>query len=362
MARKLRTLGLALVVCGTLALLDAGSALASEPIVGRWSQFGGVVEYFATSPTTFEARVIEPNNLSCNDRDPGIKLSGSGAHYTGTIRYYFTGSCEFAGDGTLDITLGADGNTGHLIARGPGGGSRTEDTIRRVAIALQGSGSELPGIVYGRLLDLQLRYRALSRRHLRSLLRALGRAAGAHKKVVARFRPSDNHDRQLKACAVSGFAIVVKGSKVRTAKAGRGLTKLAHRCLKPDRKAGIVPSRDPGNGHYVASSGKVPRVEFDVAGGKATNFVIVIATRCGGRGYAAASSRSLAIDGDGTFGFMRDLPAGGPFAGSRIETQGTLKPGGVAVGTARWTWDDPNDAPDAGVLCNSGPLPWGARL
>jgi hypothetical protein len=349
-------------VCGAVALLDASAALASEPIVGRWSQFGGVIEYFATGPTTFEARVIEQNNLSCRDRDPAIRLSGSGAHYTGTIRYYFTGSCEFAGDGTLDITLGAGGDSGHLIAQGPGGGSRTEDTIRRVAIALQGSGSELPGIVYGRLLDLQLRYRALSRRHLRSRLRALGRAASAHKKVVSRFRSSDNHDRQLKACAVSGFAIVVKGSKVRTAKAGRGLTKLSHRCLKPDRKAGIVPSRDPGKGHYVASSGKVPRLEFDVVGANATNFVVVIATRCGGAGYAAASSRSLAIDNNGTFGFMRDLPAGGSFAGSRIEVQGTLKPAGVATGGARWTWDDPTDSPDGGVLCNSGPLPWGARL
>jgi hypothetical protein len=359
MAGRLLKLLLLLVAFGAVTGFQASAALAAQPIEGRWNQFGGVIEYFATGPNTFGAREITANDQPCPNQDPDIRLTGSGSHYSGAVRYYFTSTCEFAGDGTIDITLSADGNSGHLVAQAPNG-STMEDTITRVPTALQGSGSELPGIVDGALLDLQARYHPLLHSRSKSKLRALGKLAAGFHKTVSRYHPLDHHDNQLKPCALTGLQQVVDGSKVKIERAGKGLTHLSHLCLKPDRAAGIVPSREPGGHHFVGSSAKVPRLEFDVTGGNVTNLVVVMATRCRGQGYAAASASSLMLDGTGAFGFSRDIQTGPDLAGSHIDVAGTVK-GLAASGTARWTFDNPSDSPDAGVVCDSGKQPWSGR-
>jgi hypothetical protein len=361
MPGRLRTLSVALVACGTCALLDAGPALAAdEPIVGRWQQIGGIVEYYATGPNKFESRVIKKGTGSCSDKPADIKLTGSGLRYTGTVRYYRTSDCEFVGNGTLEITLESDGDTGQFVARGPDGGSPFQATIKRDPGPLSGTGSLLPGTAYGALLNLQVRYKQATRK--KKLHKKVRDAARTYRRAVQRFHPSDRGDRDLRNCASLALATVINGAKLE--RSGRGLRQLL-RCLQPYRDANIVPKQDPGGHHYVGSSPQIPRFEFDVVDGKATAIAITWATKCGGKGYASTFDPNFSVPLDDKLHFEYSAPlfsaATGEQTGAVDHTLGTVGRAS-AGGKTEWSFDDPSDSPDAGVTCTTGSLKWSARL
>jgi hypothetical protein len=121
----------------------AAPAGADEPIEGRWSMGGGVVELRARGDG-FESHWIRPRpGLLCpgiDDQDGDMRLEGSGRVYTGTWRWVLhrsDGSCEPIGRGPLTITVSEDGRTARLEADAPSGYSdhETHELMRPPEVA-----------------------------------------------------------------------------------------------------------------------------------------------------------------------------------------------------------------------------------
>jgi hypothetical protein len=120
-------------------IATAAPAGAAEPIEGRWSMGGGVVE-LRPAGDGFESRWIRQRpTIDCpklDDQDGDMRLEGSGRRYSGTWRWVLKrrdGSCESAGRGPMQVAVSEDGSRATLEADAPRGYSDHEThTLRRV--------------------------------------------------------------------------------------------------------------------------------------------------------------------------------------------------------------------------------------
>lgn len=123
--RRLATAVLAGLAGLTLPTVPASAA---EPIEGRWSMGGGVVELRADAGGFTSHWVEQRPDILCpaiDDQDGDMRLEGGGLAYTGTWNWVLgsrNGSdCKSLGRGPVTITVGADGQTAQLEADAPAG-------------------------------------------------------------------------------------------------------------------------------------------------------------------------------------------------------------------------------------------------
>jgi len=117
------------VLAGLAGLtIPTAPASAAEPIEGRWSMGGGIVELRADAGGFTSHWVEQRPDILCpaiDDQDGDMRLEGAGLAYTGTWNWVLgsrSGSdCESLGRGPVTITVSADGQTAQLEADAPAG-------------------------------------------------------------------------------------------------------------------------------------------------------------------------------------------------------------------------------------------------
>jgi hypothetical protein len=360
MGRRVVPLALGLA---TLAV-GVAPADAAEPIEGRWNFRNGVDEFYATGPGTFASRKISPGDDSCASSDLGARFSGSGSRYTGTVRYYNSGSCAFAGDGPAEITIDASGNQATMATSPPGAPccQRTYPMTRVPPPARDPRANrllpDLPALLNRNLVELQARYRQVVRlasgRRYRTHLALLGGYAARMRAAVTAYHASDAAETSLRACAIGAFRTVETGARIKVERAGRGLTALA-RCLAPFRD--LAPNNRPGSatptppragpndrlaGSYVGNGPAVSDISFTVTrnadGVYTIGFDFHVFVRCsdGRTGYLANIWRPFAyaakLAEDGTFRIR--LQTVGTGGGDLSDVVGKIA-GGSATGTVQ---------------------------
>lgn len=122
--------------------IPTAPASAAQPIEGRWSMGGGVVELRAEADGSFASHWVEQRpDILCpeiDDQDGDMRLQGSGLHYTGSWNWV-SGSrdgrdCESIGRGPVVVTVSADGQSAQLEADAPAGYDDHEShTLTRAA-------------------------------------------------------------------------------------------------------------------------------------------------------------------------------------------------------------------------------------
>ena len=113
--------------------IPTAPASAAEPIEGRWSMGGGIVELRAVDGGFSSFWISQRPGLLCpeiDDQDGDMRLGGSGLSYTGTWNWV-SGSrdgrdCESIGRGPVVVTVSSDGQTAQLEADAPAGYSDHE--------------------------------------------------------------------------------------------------------------------------------------------------------------------------------------------------------------------------------------------
>ena len=113
--------------------IPTAPASAAEPIEGRWSMGGGIVELRAVDGGFSSFWISQRPGLLCpeiDDQDGDMRLGGSGLSYTGTWNWV-SGSrdgrdCESIGRGPVVVTVSSDGRTAQLEADAPAGYSDHE--------------------------------------------------------------------------------------------------------------------------------------------------------------------------------------------------------------------------------------------
>jgi hypothetical protein len=126
---------LAFAACIGIAALTIPTAPASaaEPIEGRWSMGGGIVELRAVDGGFSSRWISQRPGILCpaiDDQDGDMRLEGSGLSYTGTWNWV-SGSrdgrdCRSIGRGPVVVTVSADAQTAVLEADAPAGFSDHE--------------------------------------------------------------------------------------------------------------------------------------------------------------------------------------------------------------------------------------------
>jgi hypothetical protein len=114
-------------------MIPTAPASAAEPIEGRWSMGGGIVELRAEDGGFASRWISQRPGILCpgiDDQDGDMRLEGSGLSYTGTWNWV-SGSrdgrdCESIGRGPVVVTVSADGQTAQLEADAPAGYSDHE--------------------------------------------------------------------------------------------------------------------------------------------------------------------------------------------------------------------------------------------
>jgi hypothetical protein len=127
---------------GLALILTTAPACASEPIEGRWSMGGGVVE-LRPSGEGFESHWVQqrPDTLCphIDDKDGDVQLHGSGRRYRGTWNWVLRrgDECEPVGLGPVTVTVDKGGRTARLEGDAPHGYSEHEaHTLRRLPESL----------------------------------------------------------------------------------------------------------------------------------------------------------------------------------------------------------------------------------
>jgi hypothetical protein len=122
-----------LVVCiGLAGLTLPAAAGAAEPIEGRWSMDGGVVELRAAGGGFESHWISQRPGILCpeiDDQEGNMRLQGSGRTYSGTwtwVLHRADGSCESLGTGPVTVTVALGGRTARLEADAPAGYSDHE--------------------------------------------------------------------------------------------------------------------------------------------------------------------------------------------------------------------------------------------
>jgi hypothetical protein len=117
------------VLAGLAGLtVPTAPAAAAEPIEGRWSMGGGIVELRAEDGGFVSRWIRQRPGILCPeiyDQDGDMRLQGSGLRYTGSWNWV-SGSrdgrdCESIGRGPVVVTVSADGQTAQLEADAPPG-------------------------------------------------------------------------------------------------------------------------------------------------------------------------------------------------------------------------------------------------
>jgi hypothetical protein len=123
---------LLVVWIGLAGLTLPAAAGAAEPIEGRWSMEGGVLELRASGGGFESHWITQRPGILCpdiDDQDGDMRLAGSGRAYSGTwtwVLHRADGSCESLGTGPVTVTVGRDGRTARLEADAPAGYSDHE--------------------------------------------------------------------------------------------------------------------------------------------------------------------------------------------------------------------------------------------
>jgi hypothetical protein len=345
----------------------AAPASADAPLEGHWrfGQDGSTIEFHQTSSGHFAGTIRSASGqTNCPGNVNGVQVTGSGTHYTGTNRFYFTDPCELVGEGNVDITLSDDGLSGSYKGDPPPSASCCSETIelKRDAVATQ---PDLPALVNSILVDLQKRYKQIvksGKSKPKGALKALAAAARAGRKKVEAYKANSN-EAKLKGCAIKAFQTVEAGSKVKVERAGKGLTAIA-KCLKgfaadlPNGRPGTPapPGPKPGGsvleGHYVGQNDTGKRAgnfSFDVKAGRARNFsfsLFVPRGPCGGSDgfapFAPPATNGTPVGGDGRFSYaLQDAEGSIVITGlvSNGRASGTLKVdfGACHRGPIGWT-------------------------
>jgi hypothetical protein len=359
------------LVAATLCALAATAAPASAdgPLEGHWS-FGqnATIEFHQTSAGHFAGTIRNSSGkTNCPGNVNGVQVSGSGTHYTGTNRFYFTDPCELVGEGNVDITLSDDALSGQYKGDPPPSASCCSETVQmtRDPVATQ---PDLPALVNSILVGLQKRYQQIvksGKSKPKGMLKALAAAARAGRSKVDAYKPNSN-EQKLKSCAIGGLKTVENGAKIKTERAGRGLSAIA-KCLKgfaadlPNGRPGTSapPTAHAGgpvsDGHYVGQNGsgaKAGNFSLDVKSGFAGTFAFSMWTpsKCnGGQGPGFSpfnTPQKRPIGSNGRFAYTIDN------GDTRIDISGLVS-GGKASGTLSVTFPS---LPQ----CNSGVIGWSA--
>jgi hypothetical protein len=119
-------------------VLPTVPASAADPIEGRWSMEGGVVELQSSGDGFASHWVRQRPGILCpaiDDQDGDLRVSGNLDSYSGTWNWVLRrgGVCESLGPGPVTITVAADGRTARLESNAPGGYSAHEShTLKRL--------------------------------------------------------------------------------------------------------------------------------------------------------------------------------------------------------------------------------------
>lgn len=149
--RAMRLAAAAAAVVAVAAAAPASTAAPAEPILGRWTFAGGVIDFVQRGPGRFANVVITQRpGVICpavNDRDGQIVLAKRGARaYAGSWVWFDATTCRPAGKGALTITVAADGSTATMVANPPPGLESRPVTFRLTRSAARGS-AQLVGAV-----------------------------------------------------------------------------------------------------------------------------------------------------------------------------------------------------------------------
>jgi hypothetical protein len=112
--------------------LPTAPATAAEPIEGRWSMGGGLVELRRSGDGFASHWVRQRPGILCpaiDDQDGDLRLDGDDGNYSGTWNWVLRsddGKCESIGRGPVTVTVAADGRTARLEADAPAGYSDHE--------------------------------------------------------------------------------------------------------------------------------------------------------------------------------------------------------------------------------------------
>jgi hypothetical protein len=114
-------LALLVLACTAAACGNSSSGSPAAPIVGYWSWNDGVVQIKSVGSNSFEGAFVQARTGSCIPKVGHVmlKLTGSGAHYTGEDEWYRLRDCAsmFTHDTKVDLSNG--NNTATLCSSGP---------------------------------------------------------------------------------------------------------------------------------------------------------------------------------------------------------------------------------------------------
>jgi hypothetical protein len=126
-----------LVIAAWIALaglsFPTAPASAAEPIEGRWSMGGGLVEFRAEDGQFTSRWIRQRPHILCpaiDDQDGDMRLVGGDRRYTGTWNWVLgtrdERNCKSIGRGPVTVEVSADGRTARLEAEAPAGYSDHE--------------------------------------------------------------------------------------------------------------------------------------------------------------------------------------------------------------------------------------------
>jgi hypothetical protein len=238
-ARRVVTIAL-LALAGLGAY--ASTAGAAEPIEGRWMfPNGDLADFFPTGPGQFTYQYVGDSNKlgNCDPaKTPGNpKLTGSGLHYTGTISFYNTSSCEYVGEGSMDVTIDPGRQKMQIAFKQPKSQvccSSTQDLTRVAEPPLVFAGT-LPEIVNRGLVQIRQGQSAANRakkNRRAARYRAIRSSALATQTKVRNYRVTSPTEATLRTCALKWLKYVAAVAAKHSATAvTAGANQLARTCL-----------------------------------------------------------------------------------------------------------------------------------
>jgi hypothetical protein len=256
---------------------------AAEPIEGQWQEPSGrVLEFFSTGPNAYSDRVVAnaSSGNACFDKPRNTKLTGSGLKYSGTVTFYRSSDCTAVGDGKMEVTIAADGQTMKIGYSQPSDQSccSSEVDLKRVVADAKVVGA-LPVLVNGFLLQLQPKYKQLpfsgSSKRRQSVSKAIAKIAKSGTTRINAYNATAS-EKPLKTCALSALKKVAAGAAAKSKrKIQLGMSAIAtclkgYKALFPGGKPGgkPPPRNQPQRGPTADFVGVgtdpklIPRVEF----------------------------------------------------------------------------------------------------
>jgi hypothetical protein len=127
----MRRLALAVWIGLIGLVLPTVPASAADPIEGRWSIEGGIVELHPSGDGFASDWIEQRPGILCpaiDDQDGDLRVSGNRDSYSGKWNWVLRrgGVCASLGPGPVTITVAADGRTARLESNAPGGYSAHE--------------------------------------------------------------------------------------------------------------------------------------------------------------------------------------------------------------------------------------------